>query len=191
MERTEGNGHASTDVRRGLPDAGLACCGRDAVGGIPCHLRKKYDAGGGDQDPSRDPGELLALRDRGQLGDQQTIYVANFSSNTVSVINGQTNTVVAEVPVGFFPIGVAVNEATNTIYVANATDNTVSVISGQTNTAVATIPVGSFAEWVAVNPLTNTVHVTNALDSTVSVINGQTNTVVATIPPATSRAAWR
>jgi YVTN family beta-propeller protein len=67
-----------------------------------------------------------------------TIYVTN-NNSTVSVISGQTNTVVASVPVGLDPLGVAVNPATNTIYVANLSPSTGSVISGQTDTVAATI----------------------------------------------------
>jgi YVTN family beta-propeller protein len=56
------------------------------------------------------------------------IYVANAGSNTVSVIDGTTNTVVATVTVGTTPFGVAANPVTNRIYVTNAGSNTVSVI---------------------------------------------------------------
>ena len=62
---------------------------------------------------------------------------------SVSVIDGGTNTVVATVPVGTWPDGVAVNPTTNRIYVANCDSNNVSVIDGATNTVVATVPVGS------------------------------------------------
>jgi len=37
------------------------------------------------------------------------IYVANFNSNDVSVINGETNTVIATIPVGARPFAVVVN----------------------------------------------------------------------------------
>ena len=58
-----------------------------------------------------------------------TIYVANFDSNTVSVINGTTNTVTATILVGTYPFAIAINPSTNTIYVANGRSNTVSVIN--------------------------------------------------------------
>jgi DNA-binding beta-propeller fold protein YncE len=45
------------------------------------------------------------------------------------VISGRTNTVVATIPVGTDPFGVAANPRTNTIYVANDLDNTVSVLT--------------------------------------------------------------
>jgi DNA-binding beta-propeller fold protein YncE len=44
------------------------------------------------------------------------------------VISGRTNTVVATVPVGREPEGVAVNPRTSTAYVANTLDNTVSAL---------------------------------------------------------------
>ena len=47
------------------------------------------------------------------------IYVTNWDSNNVSVIDGASNTVVATVAVGNHPDGVAVNPNTNLIYVAN------------------------------------------------------------------------
>src|SRR6266581_3601133 len=102
---------------------------------------------------------------------------------TVSVISGRTNTVVATIPDGQGPFGVAVNPKTNTIYVTNPPSETVTVISGQTNTVVATIPVaGGLPSGVAVNPKTKIIYVANLLSDTVSVINGRTNTVVATVP---------
>ena len=55
--------------------------------------------------------------------------MTNNGSNTVSVIKGASNTVVATVPVGPQPDDLAVNPVTNRIYVANTGDNTVSVIA--------------------------------------------------------------
>src|SRR5258708_5300904 len=63
-----------------------------------------------------------------------TIYVANFFSDSISVINGATNTVTATINVGSNPNGVGVNPVTNTIYAVIQGDTTVSVINGATNT---------------------------------------------------------
>jgi YVTN family beta-propeller protein len=82
------------------------------------------------------------------------IYVANCLDNTVSVINGYTNTVVQTIPVGINPDGVGVDPITNMICVANVGANTVSVINGNTNTVVQTIPVGNYPTIVGVNPMT-------------------------------------
>ncbi len=99
-----------------------------------------------------------------------TIYVTNAGSETVSVISGRTNTVVATVRVGFpAAFGVAEDPQTNTIYVANGDDEAV-VISGRTNTVVARVRVGPCALGVATDPRTNTSYVTNACGNTVSVL---------------------
>ena len=50
-------------------------------------------------------------------------------SNTVSVIDPATNTVVATIPVGDSPYGVAINPTNGLVYVTNVHSNTVSVVS--------------------------------------------------------------
>src|SRR3989449_166063 len=109
-------------------------------------------------------------------------YQPPYNGNTVSVINGATNTVTTTINVGTNPLGVAVNPSTNKIYVSNSDSNTVSVIDSTTNTVLSTIQVGSFPLTVAVNPSTNKIYVSNYASNTVSVIDGATNTVVSTIP---------
>jgi YVTN family beta-propeller protein len=108
------------------------------------------------------------------------VYVANIESNTVSVISGSTNQVIATIPVGTFPQYVAFNPNTGNVYVLNPGSGTVSVISAS-NQVIATIPVGIDPEGVAVNPNTGNVYVTNFDSNTVSVISAS-NQVIATIP---------
>src|SRR5713101_7799064 len=55
-------------------------------------------------------------------------YIVNTGSNSVSVIDAASNTVVATVSVGALPFGVAITRDGARAYVTNATDNTVSVI---------------------------------------------------------------
>jgi len=56
--------------------------------------------------------------------------VANSNDNTVSVINGATNTVTATLPVGSEPFQAGIDASTDTAYVTNFNSNTVSVIAG-------------------------------------------------------------
>src|SRR5438445_2223284 len=58
---------------------------------------------------------------------------------SVPPTNGQTLS--ATIPVGFNPLGIAVNPTTNTIYVVNTADisKNISIIDGATNTVTATI----------------------------------------------------
>jgi YVTN family beta-propeller protein len=55
--------------------------------------------------------------------------VANYGSSTVSVIDTSNNTVVATIPIGYGPRGVAINPTNGLVYVANYGSNTASVIS--------------------------------------------------------------
>jgi YVTN family beta-propeller protein len=71
------------------------------------------------------------------------VYVVNNASNNVSVIDTSTHTVVATVPVGNLPRGVAVNPAGTRVYVVNNASFNVSVIDTSTDTVVSTVPVVS------------------------------------------------
>ena len=110
-----------------------------------------------------------------------TVYVTNNSSNTVSVINGRTGTVDDTITVGTLPRAVAVDQGDDTVYVANYLSNTVSVINGRTSTVDDTITVGTRPLGVAVDQGDDTVYVTNLFVNSVSVINGRTRTVDDTI----------
>ncbi|MDE1862700.1 MAG: hypothetical protein KGI33_07300 [Thaumarchaeota archaeon] len=70
------------------------------------------------------------------------IFVANYDSNTVSVISDRNNTVVDTIPVGLEPYHAVYDPARGEVFVANLGSNTVSVISDRNNTVVDTIPVG-------------------------------------------------
>lgn len=110
-------------------------------------------------------------------------YVANYSANTVSVINTSNNTVVTTIPVGSSPNpnSLAVNQAGTFAYVGSFGSSTLSVISTSSNTVVATIPVGSAPSGIAFAPNGKTAYVSNYGSGSVSVINTGTKMVTATI----------
>ena len=87
------------------------------------------------------------------------------------MIDTETNTVIASVPVGNTPWGVAVNPDGTNVYVTNSADDNVSVINTTNNTVTATVNVGDSPWAVAVNPEGTNVYVTNYLSNNVSVIN--------------------
>ena len=70
------------------------------------------------------------------------IYVANYGSASVTVIDGATNST-TPVIVGTDPTAVAVNPVTNKIYVANYGSANVTVIDGATN-STTTVPAGTY-----------------------------------------------
>jgi YVTN family beta-propeller protein len=107
-------------------------------------------------------------------------YITQSSADTVSVVDTATNTVIATVPVGDFPFGVAVTPDGASVYVANEASGTVSVIDTASNTVTATVD-GGAAQGVAVTPDGAFVYVANLDSDTVSVIATASNTVIATV----------
>ena len=71
------------------------------------------------------------------------IYVANFTSDDVTVIDGTNNSTIT-VAVGTIPLAVAVNPVTNKIYVANEGSNNVTVIDGANDTIDNDVRLASF-----------------------------------------------
>jgi YVTN family beta-propeller protein len=104
-------------------------------------------------------------------------YVTNY--DTVSVIDTQSNTVVATVPVGAGAAGVAITPDGAFAYVANLNSRSVSVIDIGTNTVATSVAMGPVSPYgVAITPDGAFVYVTNFLDNTVSVAVTATSTVV-------------
>jgi YVTN family beta-propeller protein len=71
---------------------------------------------------------------------QSFAYVANSGSNTVSVIDTQSDVVVATVTVDSEPWGVAVNPDGTQVYVTCLGSNSVVILDAATNTTVGRIP---------------------------------------------------
>jgi YVTN family beta-propeller protein len=111
------------------------------------------------------------------------LYVTNSAAQTVNVINGSRNSIIATVPVGVAPQGLDYDSTNGNIYVGNVgvEDGTVSVISGSNNTRIETISTGWQTQSVTFDPVTGYLYATNWDSNTVSVIAGTNNTVVKTI----------
>jgi YVTN family beta-propeller protein len=115
------------------------------------------------------------------------IYVANYADNSVSVIDGETNTVTATIfGVKEAPRAVGVNPTNNKIYVANGNHGSpVVVVDGETNTIIKEIPIAVNARGVAINQITNKVYVstqTGVLYGTIlEVIDSVSDTLIESI----------
>ena len=120
------------------------------------------------------------------------IYVVNNGPNTVTVIDGATNTT-QTVNVGRTPVAIAVNTVTNKAYVACPGDGTVWVITEdeEGNSFGRRIPgISLNPQAIIVNPVTNKIYVaasnggilsTFNPNGAVFVIDGTTDTVRTTI----------
>jgi YVTN family beta-propeller protein len=82
-------------------------------------------------------------RDEVRTDAVTSYFKTNSDSNTISVIDGLHNKVVANITVRESPSAVAVNPNTNIVYVANSVSDTVSVIDGSINQVVAGVTFGS------------------------------------------------
>src|SRR5271170_6497614 len=125
---------------------------------------------------------------------QTRAYVTNASSNSVSVIDTASNTVVATVGVGNYPDLLAITPDGTRVYVTNISFASVSVIDTASNAVVATVGVGAAPQGVAITPDGTRAYVTDSgqfpspsqLVESVSVIDtnpsdASYNTVVATV----------
>jgi len=124
--------------------------------------------------------------------DEEFAYVSNFMEGTVSVINTSDNSVIDEIPVGSYPVGISVTPDDGLYaYVCNLLDDTVSVIRTEDNTVIDTdpstvetdpIPVGEGPFGISVTPDGGFAYVTNYYENTVSVIDTAINKVIDTDP---------
>ncbi|HEV2192380.1 MAG TPA: YncE family protein [Nitrosopumilaceae archaeon] len=117
--------------------------------------------------------------------DTNKIYVTNSGSISVSVIDGSTNGVIANIGVGAGPWGIAINTNTNKIYVTGSNGisggNSVSVIDGHTNQITTTIPLPAAPSRLAVNQITNKIYVTGQYANSLFVIDGSNNKYLRTL----------
>jgi YVTN family beta-propeller protein len=112
--------------------------------------------------------------------DTDTVYVCSYNNDTVTVIDGATNTVTQTISVQS-PTAVAVDPATDTIYVARRAAG-VAVIDGATGAITATLPTDYGVTALAVDPATDTLYAAESLTSDIAVVDGATDTVTARIP---------
>ena len=57
------------------------------------------------------------------------MYITNYNSNSISVINGSSNTVLYTITVGSGPSGVSFDSGNGYVYVANAVSGSISIIA--------------------------------------------------------------
>ncbi|HEY8903659.1 MAG TPA: beta-propeller fold lactonase family protein [Chthoniobacterales bacterium] len=110
-------------------------------------------------------------------------YTSNRDSNTISVIDLSSFSVVQTASTGNSPFGLVLSPDGTRLYVANHFANTISVFSVSTGqlTPTATISVGESPRGIAIAPDGARLYVVNQGGNTVSVVDTSTNTVTSTI----------
>lgn len=126
--------------------------------------------------------------------DGRYAYVAQSAKNAVAIVDARALQVVATVPVGHTPQGMALDlsRSPNLIYVTNFDSDTLSMVDPDTRKVVATVAVGKHPTGVAVAGIGSgivspdfgdaEVYVTNSGNDTVSVLSAQRRTLITTIP---------
>jgi DNA-binding beta-propeller fold protein YncE len=94
----------------------------------------------------------------------------------ITVIDGSTNTIVAQPLLDELGGGVAVNPKTNIIYSTSGASYRLLAIDGNTYSVLANIWLDEHAYRVAVNPRTNRIHLTNGFGGSLITIDGATYT---------------
>lgn len=122
----------------------------------------------------------------GASSSNSNTYIANSSSNDVSVIPSGQSVVTAVVPVDLNPVMVAASGNGNKVYVVNQGGNDVSVIGTADNAFVKNIMVGAQPIWGVMSDDGNDVFIVNQGDGTVTVIDTALDQVITTIPVGTS-----
>jgi len=100
-----------------------------------------------------------------------TAVVADEKADTVSLVELNSQKVIATIPVGKAPGGTAIDNGLNIAIVANSKDDTVSLIDMTALSVVKTIPVGKEPQGPAVNQSTHQALVANHQDNSVAVID--------------------
>jgi YVTN family beta-propeller protein len=118
--------------------------------------------------------------------DGAIVYVCNASSfsNSVSVINTATNTVIATVTVGALPYGVVFSSDSTRAYVSNISGNSVSVLDAQAHSLITNVLIGASPIGVALTPDGSQLYVAVSGNDKVNIVSTATNTMTGSISVA-------
>ena len=117
------------------------------------------------------------------------LYVTDFNSSKVAVVNPVSDRVIAWTEVGENPIAVAYDPSDRNMYVANYGSGNVSVINSSTNAVIESIPAGTGPHSLAYDPGTGNMYVANwgshsalSQSTNITVISSVTGKAIASIP---------
>ena len=110
----------------------------------------------------------------------KVIYVGNYFSYSVSVIDSTTNKVIKTIDVGDAPVDLKFNPSNGDIYVAGYSLGDITVISG--SVVVTTIASPSVSFKLGYNPVNENIYVANYFNpANIKLINSATNTLIKNI----------
>jgi YVTN family beta-propeller protein len=110
------------------------------------------------------------------------VYASATGTNELAVIDDENLTIVARVPAGDYPDGVAYASKSNKIYVSDLHGKTDTVIDAKTNQVVTTIALGGGPGNSQYDPVSDRIFVTNDGREELAEIDPTTDQVVARYP---------
>lgn len=109
-------------------------------------------------------------------------YICNTNDQTVSVIDLNSNTNIATIPVGLSPNAVCIHPNGTYVYITNKSSNSVSVINTSTNTIENTISLSAMPTGINLSPDGKYLYISNSSSNSIDVIETSTNTFIYSIP---------
>ena len=132
--------------------------------------------------PSPAAGTAMAAVPAGKAPRQQTAFVVNSASGTVTPVNLVTRRADKPIRVGADPQAIAITPDGRMAYVVNSGPGTVTPIATGTRRAGKPIPVGRDPQAIAITPDGRTAYVTNAGSDSVTPIDLATGAARTPIP---------
>lgn len=134
------------------------------------------------------------IADNISVGNQPTALAINSITNQVysisagsdsvlTIIDGQTNSVVSSIPIAASLIDIAVDTVLNRVYITNETGNNIFVVDGNTKTVMTQIPITNSINCAHTLTVDSTAHILYAACfSGLSVIDTKTNAIIQQTP---------
>ena len=114
--------------------------------------------------------------------DLNKLYVTEFNTNSISVIDTLTNTIITTIQVGLGPFGIAYDAPAHKIYVADSTSKELSVIDAQTDKLIHNIEMNETVQGVVYDPITGWILVTDNSNNSLLELSDTYDIVANTIP---------
>ena len=137
----------------------------------------------GDTQPATQNTPLTAVYDPGN-GD---FYIRGYVGDSLSVIDGSTNRVVAEIAVPdaqntyTLTPTVAADPANRSLFVTNSLESNLTVINGTTNQVTRSVALNGQPDGIVYDPLNGNFYISNWGNAEVNVVNASTYRVLANV----------
>jgi YVTN family beta-propeller protein len=110
------------------------------------------------------------------------VYCANTQDGTVSVVSGETNEVIATVPVADYPDVLAWNSRLNKVYCASGESDRLNVIDGEGDSLIRMVTLSDYPSAMVYNETMNKLYVACHDNDRIAVLDAGPDTVIRYIP---------